>query len=114
MTRDIINYTAQGGAIRLRIRVGIAYTADVPAAKELLIKVARELDWVVDEPAAPRVVVKSFGESSVDLELRVWIDEARQRIHTISHVTDRAHAEFREAGIEIPYPKRDVYLHKVG
>jgi small-conductance mechanosensitive channel len=111
MTRDIINYTARGSAIRLRILVGIAYTADAQKAKELLVKVARELEWVVDEPEPPRVVVKSFGESSVDLELRVWIDEARQRIHTISHVTDRAHEEFRKAEIEIPYPKRDVYLH---
>lgn len=111
MTRDIINYTARGSAIRLRIRVGIAYTADAQKAKDLLVKVARELEWVVDEPEPPSVVVKSFGESSVDLELRVWIGEARRRIHTISHVTDRAHEEFRRANIEIPYPKRDVYLH---
>jgi small-conductance mechanosensitive channel len=113
MMRDIINYTAHGSAIRLRIRVGISYTADVAQAKALLVRVARELEWVVDEPSPPAVVVRSFGESSVDLELRIWIDDARKRIHTISHVTDRAHAEFKKAGIEIPYPKRDVYIHEV-
>ncbi|MBW2261355.1 MAG: mechanosensitive ion channel family protein [Deltaproteobacteria bacterium] len=112
MMRDIINYTGQGKNIRLRIRVGIAYTADVELAKKLLIDIARELDWVVDEPKPPLVVVKSFGESSVELELRVWIKDARKRIYTISHVTDRAHDKFKKAGIEIPYPKRDIYVHQ--
>jgi len=114
MMRDIINYTGQGKSIRLRIRVGIAYTADVEKAKKILIAIAEELDWVAQKPSPPVVVVKMFGDSSVDLELRVWITDARQRIHTISHVVDRAHGEFRKAGIEIPYPKRDVYVHQSG
>jgi small-conductance mechanosensitive channel/protein tyrosine phosphatase (PTP) superfamily phosphohydrolase (DUF442 family) len=112
MMRDIINYTGQGESIRLRIRVGIAYTADVDRAKKILIAIAEELDWVAQEPSPPLVVVKKFGDSSVDLELRVWITNARKRIHTISHITDRAHGEFNKAGIEIPYPKRDIYMHQ--
>ena len=56
--------------------------------------------------------VRSFGESSVDLEARVWIKDPRRRIDTISHVTDRVKEEFDRAGIEIPYPKRDIYIKK--
>jgi small-conductance mechanosensitive channel len=111
MKRDIINYTAQGGAIRLRINVGIGYDADVEEAKAILVDLAHEMPWVVSEPKPPVVVVREFGQSSVNLQLRVWIADARRRIHTISHVTDRAHAEFRKAGIEIPFPKRDIYIH---
>ena len=61
----------------------------------------------------PNVVVKKFGESSVDLQLRVWINDARQRMKTISYITDKVKAVFDEEGVEIPYPKRDIYVHQV-
>jgi small-conductance mechanosensitive channel len=48
----------------------------------------------------------------VDLELRVWIKDARKRIHTISYVTDRVKEVFDREGIEIPYPKRDIHILK--
>jgi small-conductance mechanosensitive channel len=52
----------------------------------------------------PKVVVRNFGESAVDLQLRVWIDDARQRMNTISFITDRVKTAFDEHGVEIPYP----------
>jgi len=57
-------------------------------------------------------VVKHFGESAVDLQLRVWINDARQRMNTISYITDRVKSVFDEQGVEIPYPKRDIYIKK--
>jgi small-conductance mechanosensitive channel len=65
--------------------------------------------WVAKNPA-PKVVVRNFGESSVDLQLRVWIHDARKRMDTISQVTDRVKTEFDKTGIEIPYPKRNITL----
>ena len=62
MKRDIINYTTLTKEIRVRIPIGIAYDADIKKAKELIIKTALELDWVMQEPA-PKVVVSDFGES---------------------------------------------------
>ena len=62
----------------------------------------------------PKVVVKNFGDPSVDLEARVWISNPRKRIDTISHITDRVKEVFNEEGIEIPYPKRDIYLKSDG
>jgi len=59
---------------------------------------------------APKVVVRNFGDSSIDLQLRVWIKNARKRMDTISEVTDRIKIAFDEAGIEIPYPKRDITI----
>ena len=58
----------------------------------------------------PKVVVRKFGESSVDLQLRVWIANPRQRMDTISYITDKVKELFDEQGVEIPYPKRDVYV----
>jgi MscS family membrane protein len=111
MKRDIINYTTITKEIRVRVLMGIAYDADVRKAKEIINRVSLELDWVMKEPP-PTVVVKSFGDSAVNLEARVWIKDPRKRIHTISHITDRVKEVFQEEGIEIPFPKRDIYIKK--
>ena len=111
MMRDIINYTTISKDIRVRIPIGIAYDADVGKAKELIKMVSLELDWVKRAPE-PKVVVKSFGDSAVNLEARVWISRPRKRIDTISHITDRVKEVFQQEGIEIPFPKRDVYIKK--
>ena len=109
MKRDIINYTTITQEIRVRVLIGIAYDADVNKAKEIINRVSLELEWVMKDPP-PTVVVKSFGDSSVDLEARVWIRDPRMRIHTISHITDRVKTVFQQEGIEIPFPKRDIYI----
>ena len=61
-------------------------------------------------PENALIVVRNFGESSVDLQLRVWIKDARKRMDTISHVTDRLKTVFDREGIEIPFPKRDITI----
>jgi len=109
MTRDIVNYTSISTKIRVRINVGVAYDADIEKAKELIKDVAGQAAWISKEPP-PKVVVRNFGESSVDLQLRVWIDNARKRMDTISYITDKIKAAFDKNGVEIPYPKRDITL----
>jgi small-conductance mechanosensitive channel len=109
MKRDIVNYTISSTKIRVRINIGIAYDADIEKAKDLINSVAVTLPWVSKEPP-PKVVVRNFGESSVDLQLRVWIDNARKRMDTISSITDKVKETFDKHGIEIPYPKRDITI----
>ena len=111
MKRDIINYTTITNEIRVRIPIGIAYDADVKKAKEIINAVSLELDWVMKQPA-PKVVVKTFGESAVNLEARVWISRPRKRMDTISHITDRVKEVFQKEGIEIPFPKRDIFIKR--
>jgi len=111
MLRDIINYTTISEQIRVRVNIGIAYDADMQLAKDIILKVADSTQWVAKQPP-PKVVVRHFGESAVDLQLRVWIDDARQRMNTISYITDRVKSAFDEQGVEIPYPKRDIYIKK--
>ena len=109
MKRDIVNYTIITSKIRVRINIGVAYDADLSQTKGIILGVADATPWIQKDPV-PVVVVTAFGESSVDLQLRVWISDARKRMDTISHVTDNVKAAFDEAGIEIPYPKRDITL----
>ena len=112
MLRDIINYTIISENIRVRINIGIAYDADLKKAKNVILKVAEATEGVADDPP-PKVVVRNFGESAVDLQLRVWIHDARRRMDTISDITDKVKEAFDAAGIEIPYPKRDIYVHEL-
>jgi small-conductance mechanosensitive channel len=112
MVRDIINYTIISENIRVRINIGIAYDADLQKTKNVILQVAQATEGVADDPP-PKVVVRNFGESSVDLQLRVWIHDARRRMDTISDITDKVKEAFDAEGIEIPYPKRDIYItHK--
>jgi MscS family membrane protein len=113
MKRDIINYTTITEEIRVRIPIGIAYDADVKKAKEIIKNISLELDWVMRDPP-PKVVVRSFGDSAVNLQARVWIKEPRRRIDTISYITDRVKEVFEQEGIEIPFPKRDIYIKAQG
>lgn len=112
MQRDIVNYTASGDNIRLRIPMGIAYNADPQRAKEIIREVALAVDGVMADPA-PQVLIRAFGESAIDLELRVWIAEARQRRRIGDEITDQVKTAFDKAGVEIPYAKRDLYIRSM-
>jgi small-conductance mechanosensitive channel len=107
MMRDIINYTTLSADIRVRIPIGVSYGTDMEKAKSVILEVAKTAEWVLQDPP-PKVVVRQFGASSVDLQLRVWIKDARKRIDTISYMTDKVKEAFDREGIEIPYPKRDI------
>ena len=111
MRRDIINYTMSGEDIRLRIPFSCAYEADIESAKALLVEAAREVRGVKLDPA-PVVIVRSFGPSEVNLQLRVWIHEVRNRRSIADEITGKAMVKFHRAGVEIPYPKRELYVHQ--
>ncbi len=111
MRRDIVNYTISGEDIRLRIPFSCAYESDIERAKALLVEAAGEVRGVKLDPA-PVVIVRGFGPSEVNLQLRVWIHEARNRRSIADEITGKAMAKFRKAGVEIPYPKRELYIHQ--
>ena len=111
MQRDIINYTASGPTIRLRIPIGIGYDADVEQVKGICLEVAAASEQVEASPA-PVCILRAFGTSSVDLELRVWLKDGRQRRAVEDMITEQVKMRFDAADIEIPYPKRDLYIRQ--
>ncbi len=113
MRRDIINYTMSGDDIRLRIPFSCAYESDIERAKALLKEVAPTVKGVKMDPA-PIVIVRGFGPSEVNLQLRVWIMEARSRRRIADEITEKAMVAFAGAGVEIPYPKRELYIRGGG
>jgi len=97
---------------RARVPVGVAYGSDTDLVKKLLLEVAEEHAMVItnNEKMPPRVLFLRFGNSSLDFELRVYIQNVDNRLNVISDLNFAIDRKFREHGIEIPYPKQDVYI----
>ena len=105
----LINWSLSDKYVRIRIPVGIAYGSDTKLAEKLLMQVARKNPRVISKPA-PDAVFKGFGDNSLNFELRVYIDGIDDYIpmlHELNLAIDNA---FKEAGVTIAFPQRDVHL----
>ncbi|WP_018124386.1 mechanosensitive ion channel family protein [Desulfovibrio oxyclinae] len=110
ITNQVINWTFSDNQVRLRLPVGISYESDVRLALDLMLQAARQSPRVVTDPA-PNALLVGFGDSSVDLELRVWIADTDQGIGGVRHTVLLGIWDlFHEHGIQIPFPQRDVLL----
>ncbi|APW98094.1 mechanosensitive ion channel protein MscS [Halobiforma lacisalsi AJ5] len=97
------------GRLRVEIDVGVDYDADVERAADLVEGVLSDLDRALDAPA-PQVVSKEFGDSSVVLGARFWIDKpsSRRRWQARTAAINAIKREFDEEGVDIPYPQREL------
>jgi len=109
VTGKVINMTQPDRLYRLRIPVGVAYGSDTAKVKACLLSVAEDNDDVRDDPA-PHVFFVDFGNSSLDFELAVWIDQPHDEPNIASELRFAIDAAFREAGVEIPFPQRDLHI----
>lgn len=104
------NWSHSHNLVRLRKVVGVHYKADLHKAIELCLEATKETPRILDEPA-PSCLLTEFADSSVNLELRFWInDPMNGRGNVISELLLRIWDKFHEHGIEIPYPQRDLHL----
>ncbi len=106
----VTNWTFGDPRVRFRVPVGVAYGSDIEKVCAVLIAVGCEHPHALQEPP-PGVFLKQFGDNSIDLELIVWSREMSHRPARFkSDLNFAIEKKFREAGIEIPFPQRDVYL----
>jgi len=104
----VTNWTYGDPRVRFRIPVGVAYGSDLDKARHALLEVARADSHVLHEPE-PTVFLETFGGSSINLELVVWSREMSYRPRRFRSDLNFAIArKFREVGIEIPNPQRDI------
>ena len=109
VTGKVVNMTQPDRMYRLRIPVGVAYGSDTAKVKECLLQVASENDDVLEDPA-PQVFFVDFGNSSLDFELGVWLNQPAREPDIASALRFRIDAIFRESGVEIPFPQRDLHI----
>ena len=113
ITDEVINWTLSDPITRLVIPIGISYDSDPSKAHDLLLKTARLNPHILREPA-PSAVFLEFGDSTLNLELRVFLGH-REELPSIQHELNLAiERSFREAEIEIAFPQQDIHIRSVG
>lgn len=104
----LVNHSMYGHT-RVDVPLGIAYKESVDAARDVLLTVARQDPDVLKDPA-PQVVMTELGSSSVNLEVRVWVDDARQERPVLVRVLEASKKALDAAGIEIPFPHLQLFV----
>lgn len=104
---NVVNYNMMPTR-RDNIKVGIGYGSNIKAAKDILLQICADNENILKEPV-PEVYVDGLGDSSVNLTLRFWADVT---VFWPAHfyVIEETKSRFDAAGIEIPFPQRDVHM----
>jgi small-conductance mechanosensitive channel len=110
MTKPVENWSYTDRNVRVRIPVTVAYDCDLPLAQELMLRATAESPRVLDMPKS-NVWLTKFGEIGIEHDILVWINDPESGVGSIrSDVLNRLWLLFRDHGIIIPYPRRDVHL----
>ncbi len=112
ITNDVINWSFADHDVRVKVPVPISYADDPELALDLLMQAAKASPRVLDEPV-PQARLMGFGERGIDLELRVWIKDPQEGLAGVrSDINLAIWHLFKEAGITIPYPQRDLHIRQ--
>ena len=109
---QLLNWSLSDPVTRIMVPVGIAYGSDVQAAIDLMTQAARENAMVLEDPA-PLVTFENFGDDSLRLNLRCFVGSVNDRLPALSALHMAVERKFREAGISIAFPQRDVHIDAV-
>jgi len=111
LEKNITNWTLSDHEIRTKIIVGVVYGSPVRKVEDLLLKASKEIERVLENPE-PFVIFTDFGDNALIFEVHFWISIRRviERKIIESSVRFRVDDLFREAGIVIAFPQRDIHL----
>jgi small-conductance mechanosensitive channel len=113
ITENVVNWTHREPTVRFRIPVSVSYNTDVRTVEQALLEAAASVDEVLDMPE-PAVRFLSFGDNGLDFELRAWTTALVQRRGKFtSELNFAIYDKFKEYGIEVPYPQRDIRIRSV-
>jgi small-conductance mechanosensitive channel len=112
VSNEVTNWTLSNRQARIITPVGVVYGSDIPLVIGTLMACAEDHEMVAKSPP-PQVLFRSFGESSLDFELRVWINDVNNRLLVSSELHQEIDRRFREANIEIAFPQRDLHLRSM-
>jgi len=106
---SVINFSHGDPTFRLHIYVGVSYSSNLDNVLQALNEVAEEHPKVMKMPKH-QVHLTQFGDSSWDMELRVWIPEVKERLVIRNEMNQAIVRKFNKMKIEIPFPQRDLHL----
>ena len=109
VSSNVVNWSHGDPKIRVSIDVGVSYDSDLDLVLKALQEVAKEHSSVLDYPASD-VLFVGFGDSTWNMRLRVWIVDPKRHYNVSSDLNIAIVRKFREYGIEISFPQRDVHF----
>jgi len=110
VTNKVINWSHSDRTIRIKADVGVSYDTDVPTAIKLCTEAISSIPRILTDPA-PACLLKEFGDSSINLQIRFWINDAPNGVSNIrSEVLLAIWQTFRDNNIQIPFPQRDIHI----
>lgn len=109
ITERVVNWALTSSMTRLVISVGVAYGSDLELVKRLLLQAAEENEAVLKDPA-PAAYFLTFGASTLDHELRVYVGQLSDRIRTIDALNRRIDELFMANNIEIAFNQLDIFI----
>lgn len=109
ISSNVINWSHGDPKIRINVLVGVSYNSNIDDVLKALREVADEHAEVLKLPASD-IIFRNFGDSAWNMDLRVWISHPK-RHHIIRSALNIAIVrKFKEYGIEIPFPQRDLHV----
>jgi small-conductance mechanosensitive channel/protein-tyrosine-phosphatase len=112
LEKNIVNWTLSDQIIRCQVRVGVAYGSEVREVGKLLSQAVAEHGKILKKPE-PAVIFNDFGDNALIFDLYYWIqlgDASMEKITVESDVRFLIEKYFRDNGITIPFPQRDMHL----
>ncbi|MCR9180840.1 MAG: mechanosensitive ion channel [Erythrobacteraceae bacterium] len=110
MINQVENWSYSSKKVRMQVHVGVSYNADMDLAEELMLKAATQAQRVLNSPP-PTVWMSEYGDNSVNFTIHCWIVDPEEGVGNVrSAVLKNLWWLFKEHGIEIPFPQRDINL----
>jgi small-conductance mechanosensitive channel len=112
ISNNVINWTLSDDRRRIELIVGVSYNSDPHKVKEILLNIIENHEDIITDPK-PSVFFYNLGESSLDFRMLFWTKEFDQWYRIKSEITFKVFDDLKKAGIEIPFPQRDLHLRSV-
>jgi small-conductance mechanosensitive channel len=110
MINQVENWSYSSKNVRIQVKVGVSYDADMELAEKLMLEAAAKARRVLDTPP-PTVWMSEYGDNAVNFTIHCWINDPEEGVGNVrSEVLKHLWVLFKAHGVELPYPKRDLYL----
>ena len=112
LSSSVVNWTHKDTLARVDISVGVSYGSDIELVRDTLLECAKNHPNCIRYPQ-PFVLFLNFGDSALEFDLRFFVARADEMFRTGSEIRFAIVHAFREKGIEIPFPQRDIHVRTV-
>jgi potassium efflux system protein len=113
VTGQLLNWSLSDSVTRTKIEVGVAYGTDMGQALDIVRRLVHEHPVVLKDPE-PLITFDEFGDNSLLISVRFYLDSLDRRLVTCSELRQAINQSFNEAGIVVAFPQRDVHLDTNG